>query len=192
MLTEETPSAKTETPAEKTQESSLREGNISLILDNYEDIFSDFDPRPYTERAMSDDFLAECKRAVRDKTTKEGIELRLLVPDKLRKPAEEAKIKKRLKDHFQKHYNTKQKEQKTERKHGMLWFLAGVTLITASAMFYDKEGFLFSLIVVVLEPAGWFTTWSGLDKLFSKMLNKQPDIDFYEKMAKVEIKFHSY
>ncbi len=192
MVIEEIPAVRTETPAEKAQENSLREGNISLILDNYEDIFSDFDPRPYTERAMSDDFLAECKRAVRDRTTREGIELRLLVPDKLRKPAEEAKIKRRLKDHFQKHHKTKQKEQKIERRQGMLWFLAGVTLITASAMFYDKKGFLFSLIVVVLEPAGWFSAWTGLDKLFSKMLNKHPDIDFYEKMAKVEVKFHSY
>lgn len=192
MIIEETPAIKTESPAEKAQENAVREGNISLILDNYEDIFSDFDPRPYTERAMSDDFLAECRRAVRDKTTKDGIELRLLVPNNLRKPAEEAKIKKRLKDHFQKHHRTRMKEQKTEKKQGLLWFLAGVILITISATLYAEKGFIFSLIVVVLEPAGWFSAWTGLDKLFSKMLNKHPDIDFYEKMAKVEIKFHSY
>ena len=49
------------------REVSLREGNISLILDSYNDMFSDFDPRSFSERALSDDFLSECKRAARDK-----------------------------------------------------------------------------------------------------------------------------
>ncbi|NYT12918.1 MAG: hypothetical protein GKC01_00225, partial [Candidatus Methanofastidiosa archaeon] len=59
----------------------LREKNISLILDSYDDLFSDFDPRPYSVRGLSDDFLIECRRAVRGiKTESPVLELRLLVP----------------------------------------------------------------------------------------------------------------
>jgi len=57
---------------------NLREGNISLILDSYDDIFSDFDPGDYSERALSDDFLSECKKAAVNK--EERLELRFLVP----------------------------------------------------------------------------------------------------------------
>ena len=39
--------------------SSPKEGNVSLVLESYNDIFSDFDPRNYSERALSDDFLIE-------------------------------------------------------------------------------------------------------------------------------------
>ena len=56
----------------------LRQANISLILDSYEDIFSSFDPREYSERALSDDFLIECNHAAMDKG--EGIELILSMP----------------------------------------------------------------------------------------------------------------
>ena len=35
----------------------LKKGEISLLLDSYTGIFSDFDPRPYAERTLSDDFL---------------------------------------------------------------------------------------------------------------------------------------
>ncbi len=61
-----------------TEKEKIREANISLIIDDYEDIFSDFDPRDYIERAISDDFIQECKRSARDKL--KGIELRILVP----------------------------------------------------------------------------------------------------------------
>ena len=39
------------------REVELREGNISLVLDSYDDLFSDFDPRDYSQKALSDDFL---------------------------------------------------------------------------------------------------------------------------------------
>ena len=77
----------------------LKEANISLIINNYNDIFSSFDPRSYLEKALSDDFLQECKRAARDK--EEGIELRILVPKKARDVKEEWKIKKKQQQAFQ-------------------------------------------------------------------------------------------
>ena len=52
--------------------------NISLSLNSYDDIFSGFDPRPYSQRALSDDFLAESKRASRDKEL-DGVELIFLI-----------------------------------------------------------------------------------------------------------------
>lgn len=43
-------------------EKILEMSEISIWLDNYDDIFSDFDPRPYSQRSLSDDFLAEAKK----------------------------------------------------------------------------------------------------------------------------------
>lgn len=186
----------TQTKETKDEESEakklLREGNISLILDEYDDIFSDFDPRSYAEKALSDDFLSECKKASRDKPTEQGIELRLLVPHNKRNFNEEVKIKKRLKDHFQKHFKTKEKEVSARKRQGVLWLAIGVVLITIASLIIDKEGQLFNVLVIILEPAGWFTTWTGLDKLFADMIEKQPEYEFYQKMAKIEVKFYSY
>lgn len=90
------------------QNLSLQMANISIILDNYDDIFSDFDPRPYSERALSHDFLRECKKASIDKDDT-GLELRLMIPKDKRNFATELLIRKRLKAHFLKHYDLKKK-----------------------------------------------------------------------------------
>jgi len=85
---------------ELTAEEKMRQGNISLILDSYNDLFSDFDPRNYSERTLSDDFLLECKRAARDRDPKMNFELRLLIPKTRRNANDELIIKHRLKSHF--------------------------------------------------------------------------------------------
>src|SRR3989344_6408811 len=77
---------------------------ISLWLDDYNDIFSDFDPRPYSERALSDDFLNASQKMFRE--TKTGkFELRLLIPKSLRDEKQESLIKKRLKSFFRQREN---------------------------------------------------------------------------------------
>ena len=84
-----------EEETQKEQNDILKQSNISLILDSYEDIFSSFDARPYSEKALSVDFLAECKNAVRDKGEFE-IEMRLLMPKDKRNLKQETIIKKRI------------------------------------------------------------------------------------------------
>jgi hypothetical protein len=175
---------------EQSDEVLMREGNISLILDSYDDIFSDFDPRPYAQKTLSDDFLLECKKAASDK--EKEIELRLLAPKHRRKPEDEKEIRKRLKNHFQKHYLEKQQEQKKMRMWGIMASLLGALLILIATLLYEHKGFLFNLLVVLFEPAGWFTIWVGMEKIFIDPKEKVPDIKFYKKMARAKIGFYSY
>jgi len=168
----------------------MKEGNISLILDNYDDLFSDFDPRPFSERALSDDFLQECKRASRDKNYE--FELNMLVPKTKRNSEHEALIKKRLKSHFQKHAKVSQKEVKKVKIEGFIWFLVGALIMLGATFLYGLEGFFFTFLLVISEPAGWFMFWEGLDKVFMYSKEKKPEADFYSKMAEAKLVFSSY
>jgi hypothetical protein len=169
---------------------SLREGTISLILDSYDDLFSDFDARPYEVKALSHDFLQELKGASLDKSAG-NLELRLLVPKKKRNLFDEAQIKRRLKDHFQKHHKAENKKRKETRKEGFLWFGIGAVLIAAAIAVYEQGGAT-SFLNVIFEPAGWFTSWTGLEKIFIHSREKHQDLEFYEKMAGIKIVFLSY
>jgi len=175
---------------EQANECNAKEGNISLILDSYDDIFSDFDPRGYSERSLSDDFLAECKKVALDKGEK--LELRIMVPRKLRNIRDEIKIKKRLKSHFHKHYLEKQSEVRKVKKLGVSWFLMGTILMITSTLLYDQTGFIFKLLEVMLTPAAWFMFWEGLGKVLIYSKEKEPDFKFYRKMAHSQIFFLSY
>ncbi len=174
-------------------EKLLSVSEISLWLDTYDDIFSDFDPRPYSQRALSDDFLAEAKKASRERKD-EALELNFLIPEKERKASIEEVIKKRLKEHFRKHIQQLRDEVRKKRINGLLFLLMGavVSLLASFILHNGGEGFIFSLLIVLLEPFGWFSIWHGLDLIFNFGQDEKQNIEFYEKMAKAEIKFNTY
>jgi hypothetical protein len=165
---------------------------VSLWLDNYDDIFSDFDPRPYGQRALSEDFLAEARRAVRDRHD-EVPELRLLVATAARHANDEAIIRKRLRDHFRKHA-----DRLRRKRHRMVWAslgvaAAGFALMTAATLLRRQpETIGRTVLHVFLEPAGWFAVWFGLDQLFYGVREIAREQAFYWKMARAEVVFTAY
>lgn len=167
---------------------------ISLLLDTYDDIFSDFDPRPYGQRALSDDFLLEAHKASRDKPSGK-IELQLLMPAAQRNAQQENTIKRRLREHFRRHALLLAKEKHQQIKQGIFFTIAGVLtmFLTTLVMFTQQtKNFLFSFLVVLLEPAGWFLFWEGLRQAIFEHKSIQPNLTFYEKMSKCDIYFSSY
>ncbi len=171
----------------------LQLSEISLWLDSYDDIFSDFDSRPYEQRALSDDFLNEARRASRDKASG-TIELKLIIPKPKRNRQHENLIKKRLRDHFKKHYEILGAETRNLVRQGTLFIIMGVILMFFSTLIlyeYDQKNVISDFLIVLLQPAGWFLFWEGLRQIVFDSDNK-PDLRFYEKMAECDIEFTSY
>jgi len=170
----------------------LEASEISLILDTYDDIFSDFDPRPYSQRALSDDFLIEAKRASREKII--GMELKFLIPREKRNTETENIIKKRLHEHFKKHHDIVEDEVKKIFRTGIILVIIGVILMSGAAFIKQFLGneFLWTILFIIAEPAGWFTVWTGFDRILDSAKSKRQDFEFYRKMSKAEISFNSY
>ncbi len=171
----------------------LKMSEISLILDRYDDIFSDFDPRSYSERGLSEDFLSEIKKGCRDKANGE-LQLTFLIPKDHKDPNKEVLIEKRLKNHFQKHYELIRKEVSRIRKNGGLLVLSGSILGVVATLLYPAENteFLQLFAYVLFEPASWFVVWTGFTDIFHTWKNQKPDLDFYERMSHAKISFAPY
>jgi hypothetical protein len=163
---------------------------ITLQIDSYHSIFSDFDPRPFAQRALSSDFLDEMKRASSDKS--EGkIELCFLMRG-ARNIAEENTIVRRLKAHFERHHKESEKEKDAIILKGMLFSAVGIVFmfLTTLLLFrYEHSTLLASLFIVVLEPAGWFSFWEGLNHIFFESKSVYPALSFYKKMRTATITF---
>jgi len=166
---------------------------ISLMLDKYDDIFSDFDPRQFNQRAISVDFLDEMKRASRDMPSG-SIGLNLLIPKHERHLGNEKLIKKRLHEHFRKHHSMLHTEIQKIMTGGIAIAVLGFILMGAAMLLGDLKlsARLTTMILVVLEPSGWFAMWFGFDRVFYTAGNKKPDMDFYDKMSRCEITFTTY
>jgi len=172
------------------EELKMRQGNISLILDSYDDLFSDFDPRPNGVRALSEDFLDECMKAARSVTNDEP-ELRLQLPAIKRNSQMEDIIRQRLKNHFDKHHIEYIQERRKEQMKGVAMILLGALLLVSATLIEEKD-FWTKFILVILEPAGWFSMWEGLYGFIFPSEEKRKVYSFYEKMSNVKVEFFSY
>jgi hypothetical protein len=166
---------------------------ISIWLDTYDDIFSDFDSRPYSDRALSDDFLKEAIKMSREKTSKTR-ELKLLLPSSKRNEKDEAIIRKNLHTYFRIHYHELFLEMKKILRKGWLYTAIGMMMMVVAAYIEPLKGNWSYLHVafVVVEPAGWFLVWTGLDHIFYTSRQKKDDLDFFSRMTNCEITFLSY
>ena len=169
---------------------------IYLKLEQYSDIFSDFDIRSYRERALSIDFIEEIKRAASDKD-EGGIELMLHIPEKKRDEAEEEVIKERLAAHFKRHYHLLSEEKRRVMRLGVSMVVMGIIFMVAATFIVFKdptENLWLSFLVVFLEPAAWFLLWEGMDQIIFNSKNKSPELNFYRKMSNSHkrIYFKSY
>lgn len=168
------------------------DSNIELVLTKYDDIFSYFDSRDYPNKAISVDFIDECRRAAKDKSDK-GVGLILAIPRPKRNAPDEIKIKKRLKNHFQKHHLEKNQEIKKIKMSGLRWIILGAILMIGAALIqtYLTHTLTLNMILAIAGPAGWFWLWEGLGKVYIDAREKEPERDFYKKMSNASITFIS-
>jgi len=166
---------------------------ISISLDDYTDIFSDFDSRHFSQRTLSDDFLIEAKKASKEKIA--GLELNFLIPKAVRKPNEESVIRKRLKDYFKKQHHLEKMKILNIRKFGARFSSIGIILMFLATFIlfnFPEKSFLMSFLVVLLEPAGWFLLWEGMNQMIFEPKKLKEDMEFYRKMSSCEVNFFEY
>lgn len=166
--------------------------NISIWIDNYDDIFSDFDPRSFSERNVSDDFLNELKKVFRENNFNIN-ELRLLVPERNRNEKDETTISKRLHAFFRTNFNSCRRQVIETRRKGFLFIIASIFLLIGASYVSSlkSENIFMHALLVLLEPSGWFFIWRGFENLMDSSGKEIPELNFYNKIAKSKIVFIS-
>ena len=171
----------------------LELAEVSILLDSYDDIFSDFDPSLYSERALSDDFIEQVKKITGSKKGNKMI-LRFLLPANMRNEQQEKIIVKRLHSYFKSAHQQLESEVKGINKSGLVLIFIGIFMMLAASYisFMQHEKYLVHFLLVLFEPAGWFFLWAGLDRLVFSSKGTKKELDFYLRITKSEIKFFTY
>jgi len=173
------------TEGEHVEKELAEDQEILLKLDRYEDIFSDFDLRPYSRRTLSVDFLDELRRASYEKESG-AIEVVLHMPTGKRNEASEGKIKERLKDHFKKHYTLLLSQKARVVRRGATMVVMGVIAMLLASFIhfkYNESNLMVSFLVILLEPAAWFLLWEGMDLIIFGSKDINAPLAFYKKMS---------
>jgi len=156
-----------------------------IALDNYDDIFSDFDPSPYATRILSDDFLNELRRRYAERGKGEFV-VNFTIQKELRSDKTEALIKKRIKDYFKAKMKTLEKARKESVNKGILRFMAGLVVSLGILFVPALET---TPLITLLSVLTWFLLWTGYDHLFEAAHRLRKRKAFYEKFLKADYKF---
>ncbi|MBX7140496.1 MAG: hypothetical protein K1X63_05380 [Chitinophagales bacterium] len=165
---------------------------LSIWLDTYDDLYSDFDPRPYGKRLVSHDFINELKRNMHE-ISSGPVQLGLFIPEPARKREAESEIITSLQNYFFKNLNVAEHALRKLVQQGIWMGLIGIALLLiATYMVYEAfPGFLATAVTVVLQPAGWFLVWNGLDNIFFESKELKNERSFLGKMQDCSIQFRS-
>lgn len=164
---------------------------ISIAIDTWDDIFSDFDPRPLSERVLSEDFIAELKKRYHETRTGQ-LALTIYAPLLLKNETQERAVIQRLKKHFRHRSLQRQRELNRIRRRGVVFVMLGIfslgflTFITYSQLFSKLA---IELLSIIFMPLGWFGIWEG----FSKIVDTSPifiqEEMLFKKLSKATYKF---
>jgi hypothetical protein len=166
--------------------------DLSLWLDDYDDIYSDFDSRNYLKRRVSSDFIDELRIALRTKN--EDInDLVLLLPAERREPETEEKIVQSLTAYFTRQLSIYKKRLSTHLKKGILLFIIAISLMIIDAFvnFQLHNNLLSSIIRVILEPSGWFLVWISFDILYYDLKKLKKENKIFRELSELKIFFQS-
>ena len=163
---------------------------IAIRLRTYDDLFSHFDPRPYAERTLSDDFLTEIAKPRLDRS-KTAPQLEFFMPSSERSPQDESVIRERLHRHFDERADALEAQRQHAHSHGTLLALIGTGMLLASALVrtYVHNDFAAACLTVALEPGGWYAVWYGFDELFYGAKTIATEQAFHRRMTDASIVF---
>jgi hypothetical protein len=164
---------------------------ISIAIDTYEDIFSDFDPRDILERDLSQDFLNELMH--RHRQNRSGkYDVVLVAPRSIENKETEKKIVSRLNKYFHQKYLRYIKTITEIRVRGTIYIVLGsITLMTLTFLSYNKilNALKLELIGIMFLPLGWFGVWEGFSKILDIPFKLDMDTKAYKGLSKASYKF---
>jgi hypothetical protein len=161
-------------------------------LDGYSDIYSDFDSRQYAKRRVSEDFIHELELSFLHKAGPIK-EIVLQLPGKERDAAVEPVIAESLSNYFRKQERVYSESFRKKRRGAWLLVLSGVMIMTIGAFISLRitNVVLSQIMQILLEPAGWFMLWSGMDTFVYGLNKLKREAVFFRELAVVQWHFTS-
>ncbi|MCK9615053.1 MAG: hypothetical protein M0R48_06080 [Candidatus Omnitrophica bacterium] len=165
---------------------------IGVVIDAWDDIFSDFDPRALSERTVSGDFIDELKKRYKE-TPAGNFIITIHVPFSLKNEESERMVVNRLRKHFRYKFLQKKKVIAIIRIRGIVFVIVGIcslSFLTLATYFKFLSELTLQISSIILMPLGWFGIWEGLSKLVDTSPVVIRDEKLFEKLSKATYHFN--
>ena len=106
-------------------------------------------------------------------------------------PETENQIVERLNRHFNEQYKEAQYKHRKKVRAGWILIAAGLAIMVINAWISIEypEHKIIMASKVILEPAGWFMMWTGLDILFTDRKSLYKEMLLFRSLSSMKIQF---
>lgn len=164
---------------------------IGIVIDTWDDVFSDFDPRPLGERMVSGDFIDELKKRYKETLSGDFV-ITIYAPISLKSEESEHLVINRLRKYFRHKFLQKKKVITIIRIRGIIFFMVGIcslSFLTIATYFRFLGELELQISSIIFMPLGWFGIWEGLSKLVDTSPIVIQDAKLFEKLLKTTYHF---
>ena len=155
---------------------------IVIALDDYDDLFSDFDIRGFGERALSWDLLDELHVRLRRTRKLADLDIVFILPSALRRSDHELLIVERMRSFFEERRENYFREDRKAKRQSLLYLAVGLVLSIGANLVVERFSFLPLFGDFVLIPS-WFFVWSGFDLLITNRKEISRKRKYYEALS---------
>ncbi|KKU78715.1 MAG: hypothetical protein UY04_C0028G0007 [Parcubacteria group bacterium GW2011_GWA2_47_7] len=164
---------------------------IEVALDNYEDMFNEWDPAPFKRRDIDPDlrtFLEQCSDEI---SLKHPIAIALFLPKGEVDPEKQEKCIEGLHNFFKFNHYLSIKELRVSLKNALKYFLFGAAFLAIAVTFeylFEKT-VLFGILGQGLFIGGWVFLWEALTLLAFKNAELRHNIREWERFLDAPVVF---
>mgnify|MGYP000875712233 CR=1 FL=1 len=166
---------------------------IDVALDQYEEIFNEWDPAPYKRRDVDPDLMSYLEECSNDIPLELAIEINFRIVEPKRNEEKEALVTAGLRSYFAS--SNELEERKLRELHTRtVWCIAAAFTLLAAAVGMKKieamqDMFFFMLLHEGITIGAWLFTWNTLSLFFFDSLTYRRDAKHWKRYSQSEIRF---
>jgi len=163
---------------------------IEVSLDDYNDIYDEWDPSPFRKRDIEDEFDDFIVNSSEDIPFKFDISIVLYLPKSKLDPKKEATLKAAYQNYYNYAFERIHKQKLNLHKRTISYLFLSVFLLSTGYFFFkETPSIFFNVLHEGILIGGWVFLWEFFTNIFIKTRDLQTTYKLYKRLYHAEIRF---
>lgn len=168
--------------------------NIDISLDEYSDIFDEWDFAPFTKRDINPDLIKFIEECASEIPIKSHIIVNFYIPSQLKDEKTEEKIKRIIKNNFKFNFRKIYNNKRRLIKNVFFYAISGLIFLFISSIAenYVKIQIIKHILSNGIMIGGWVLIWEIFSTIFFKLKEYNFRLKIYQKLISSSLFFFEY
>jgi hypothetical protein len=162
---------------------------IDVALDDYDDVYDDWDPAPFKRRFIQEEFDYFIVSSAEDIPFKYNVSIVLYLPEQKMDKNKEIAVESAYRNYYSYELGKINKSRIRVSKKSLYYFLLSMFFLTLGYFLHYDENFVFNILKEGVIIGGWVFLWEFFTNLFIILRDLSLKYKAYRRLYESEIRF---